>query len=115
MPSYRWAGSHAYRDHRNGRTIEPGDLIGQGVERIAAAHPQDVERVDAGTGADEYTDGPQSPHDVVAEYTVDELREYVADLPDIPTLRALREAEANQQHRTTALEAINTRIDELED
>jgi len=55
MP-YRWVGTHPYRDHRNDRVLEPGDTFE--AERIAAAHPQSVERVaadDEGGGDGEAT------------------------------------------------------------
>jgi len=46
--AYEWHGSHAYRDHANGREIEPGDeLPGDIADRLADAHPQDVRAVDA--------------------------------------------------------------------
>jgi len=48
MP-YEWHGSHAYRDHANGREIEPGDELPEDIaEQVADAHPHDVRAVDEG-------------------------------------------------------------------
>lgn len=45
--AYRWTGSHAYRDHANDRVIEPGaEIPADAAERIAAAHPHQVEEID---------------------------------------------------------------------
>jgi hypothetical protein len=117
VPSYRWAGAHPYRDHRNGRTIEPGGLIRQRAERIAAAHPQDVERIaDDTPGPDDWTAvATGTPPFAPGEHTVSELRDRVQEVDDADALRALRTAEADGGDRTTALDAIDARIDELED
>lgn len=119
----RWDGAHAYRDHANDRVIEPGEFIGDGAERIASAHPHDVERVtvdddgDAGdTGGDtveseapgsdeQYVESPFDPGD----HTVDELRDALENIPDDVTdaeLEALAEAERDGDNRTSALDAI---------
>jgi len=42
---YVWTGTHAYRDHANGRVVEPGEqLPGDIADQVAASHPQDVEK-----------------------------------------------------------------------
>lgn len=123
----RWDGAHAYRDHANDRVIEPGEFIGDDAERIAAAHPHDVERVtvdegdagdtggdeaesDAQTGGGEDVEPPFDPGD----HTVDELRDALDDIPDDvgnAELKALAQAEENGDNRTSALEAIQAALE----
>lgn len=50
-----------------------------------------------------------------ADLTVDELEERIADIDDVATLDALGQAEDEGKSRETALEAIDDRLDELED
>jgi len=39
-----WTGTHAYRDHASGRTIEPGEAIPEDcADRLAESHPRSVE------------------------------------------------------------------------
>jgi len=112
MSTYRWTGTHAHRDHREGRVIEPGDTFD--AERIAAAHPHDCEPVAddeaAGEGEDvdaeptEIADPPLNP----ADFAVDELRSALGDGGyDGSELDAIEAAERAGQERTTALDAID--------
>lgn len=62
-------------------------------------------------------DGP--PDDTVeaidpGDLTVSELSDVVADIDDADRLRALRNAEAGGKDRTTAKDAIDDRLDDLE-
>jgi len=119
MARYRWTGPHPHRDRRGGRVIEPGDTFD--VERIAAAHPDNVERV-AEDGADgenatdgddgdvdasgDETDAPLDPTD----HTVAELRDALGEAPfDGDALDAIAAAERDRAEgpRSTALEAID--------
>lgn len=60
--TYRWTGSHAYRDHANDRVIEPGDKIPEDIaDQVVDHHPHDVDAVeeagsDDGDGADSVSD-----------------------------------------------------------
>jgi hypothetical protein len=100
MARYRWTGQHPYRDHREERVIEPGDTFD--VERIAAAHPDNVERVDDTTAR------PSEPPIDPGAYSVAELRDHLADANyDEPALDAIAAAERGRDDRTTALDAID--------
>jgi hypothetical protein len=63
-------------------------------------------------------DGPPDRESTPAvdpgDLTVANLREAVADIDDAETLRAIRDAEADGKDRTTAREAIDARLAELE-
>ncbi|MDZ7730328.1 MAG: electron transfer flavoprotein subunit alpha/FixB family protein [Natrialbaceae archaeon] len=50
-----------------------------------------------------------------SDVTVDELREAVADIDSIEDLETIRDAEADGKNRTTALEAIDDRLEDLSD
>jgi hypothetical protein len=49
------------------------------------------------------------------ELTVGDLEARLADVDDAGTLRALRDQEASDKDRTTAIDAIDARLDNLED
>jgi hypothetical protein len=114
MGTYRWVGSHAYRDHANDRVIEPGDEFEE--DRIAEAHPYDVEAVDESRAGPADADDDAAADDVEAadppvdpsELTVDELEAELdeADWGD-SALQGLRDAEAAGKNRETALDAID--------
>ncbi|SNZ18163.1 hypothetical protein SAMN06269185_3273 [Natronoarchaeum philippinense] len=119
MADYRWVGAHAYRDHRNDRVIEPGEEIGDDAERIVAAHPHDVEQIDADdAGFESFEDGIETVRDAVsfdpAERTNDEIADLVEDIDNREELAAIRDLEQHEQNRSGALDAINDRLDELE-
>jgi|GEM_PF-6910401 len=99
MP-YRWVGTHPYRDHRNDRVIGPGGIFEN--DRIAEAHPQDVEHAD-GAGA---VAEPQSLPDP-ASFSVSELRDHLNDAGyGADALDRLAAAERDGKGRTTAIDAI---------
>lgn len=53
MTAYRWVGNHDYRDHAHGRVIEPGEELPTEIaERVARAHPHDVDEVTTTTHDD---------------------------------------------------------------
>jgi hypothetical protein len=117
---YRWVGAHAYRDHRNDRVIEPGEEIGEDAERIAAAHPHDVEEVDVeadDADAESFEEGIETVRDAVSfdpsDHTNDEIAELVEDIDNADELPAIRELEKHDQNRSGALDAIDERLDEL--
>lgn len=62
MSAYRWVGAHAYRDHANGRRIEPGDAVPADIaDAVADAHPDSVTAMpddpdDADSGTDDTDD-----------------------------------------------------------
>lgn len=93
MP-YRWVGTHPYRDHRNDRVLEHGDTFE--TERIAAAHPRNVERVDGDGGAGDATDTPSLAEETKAEL-YDRASEYDIEgrssMSKAELIDALRECE----------------------
>jgi hypothetical protein len=101
MARYRWAGPHPHRDRRTGRVIEAGDIVD--AERIVAAHPDKVERVDTDDGVTA-AEGVVDP----GAFSVAELRDHLADADyDEDDLDALAAAERDGDDRTTALDAID--------
>jgi len=64
-------------------------------------------------------DGPpdreQAPAVDPGDLTVANLRDAVADIDDAEALRAVRRAEADGKNRTTALDAVDARLADLED
>jgi hypothetical protein len=70
MTCYRWVGTHPYRDHRNDRTLDHGDTFDS--DRIAAAHPRSVERVETdadSADADETADDADDDVPSLADHT----------------------------------------------
>ncbi|WP_436933690.1 hypothetical protein [Halovenus marina] len=138
--SYRWTGTHAYRDHANDRVIEPGDEIPDGVaERIAAAHPHDVEEIEDEADGDDETEAeedvesadvdievPESLEDDVfgesgtlpfspSEHTVGEVEEKLADIDDPAAVFAIGSTEASADDRVGVREAVENRLGDLAD
>jgi hypothetical protein len=125
MVTYRWTGSHAYRDHAHDRVIDPGEELPADIaDRVVTSHPHDVEELDekdedetADVDTDDPADDETESDDVdphPGELTVTEIEERVADVDDREVLESIRELEANGDHRTTALEAIDARLDDLD-
>ena len=50
-----------------------------------------------------------------SEYTIDELRDELESIDDPGTLEAIRESESENENRTGALDAIDERLDAVED
>lgn len=50
-----------------------------------------------------------------ASNTIDELSEKIAEIDDVETLRALRNVEEEQKNRDGATDALDARINELDD
>jgi len=103
---------------------EEGDEL-EVHEGALESHPRTLERVDEG-GQDD-SDGVDETHAEAAageegtlpfnpeSHTNDELAEQVAEIEDTATLVALRNLETEQKDRTGAKEAIDERLDDLED
>lgn len=104
MAGYRWAGSHAYRDHLNGQVIGTGEELPESIaDRVAAAHPHDVEHVeeadDSGWSEDDW---------FAADYT--ERAAVVADGRVDAHLDAIEDCETSE----TVIDAVEQRRGELE-
>lgn len=79
--AYRWAGTHAYRDHANDRVIEPGEEIpADVVEQVAAAHPHQVEEVDEEPEADgDEPEGESEKRDMAGNVAGEDICGYEKD------------------------------------
>jgi len=100
---YRWVGAHAYRDHANDRVVERGEELPEDIaERVAAAHPHDVDVVEVddvpGWSEEAWLDG---------DYT--ERADAVADGRVDAHLDAIEDAETSE----TVIEAVEERREEL--
>lgn len=117
MPRYRWTGVGEFvvRLGREPVRVPSGETVD--VPEHVAAGWAELERVaDDTPGPDDWTAvATGTPPFAPGEHTVSELRDRVQEVDDADDLRALRTAEAEGEDRTTALDAIDTRIDDLED
>ena len=89
-------------------------------ERTLEAHPRTLERVDEAEGEPESADDadedaePLDPHP--QDLNVDELEKRVEDVTDVDLLKRIRKAEKEgDDPRSTAVHAIDDRLDELEE
>jgi len=124
MPRVRYAGGSTYTI-RNGPTFEDegdeADVDEETAERLTARPDFEVVDTDDDTVREE--DGP--PDETAgdsgtlpfnpADHTNDEIAEKVAEIDGEAALVALRNLEAEQKDRTGATDAIDDRLDELED
>jgi hypothetical protein len=120
MPRYKWQGADVFRDNRNDREIEPGEVV-ELDEHVAGPHPQFSEvEVEADEGDETAGEEPEgTPDESEAEdldapvdpaaHSVPELEDALADgdFSDAE-LDAIEEAERTDgSPRTTALDAID--------
>jgi hypothetical protein len=116
MSGYRWAGSHAYRDHANDQTVEPGEELPDDIaERVAGAHPRDVEAIEDGDdGTTEDGDGESDDiewsEEAWLEGDYSERAEAVADGRVDDHLDDIEDCETSD----TVIEAVEDRRAELE-
>lgn len=90
-------------------------------DRIVERHPNTLTPAadvgdsdgDADEDEDEITADDLDPHP--SELTVDELDDRVSDLDDAALLETIWDAEAESKNRDTALDAIDSRLNELEE
>jgi hypothetical protein len=115
MAEYRWTGSHAYRDHANDQTIEPGEeLPAEIADRVAGAHPTDVEGIeDDGDGDGDDTaaesDDIEWSEEAWLEGDYSERADAVADGRVDDHLDDIEDCETSDN----VIEAIEERRDEL--
>jgi DNA topoisomerase VI subunit B len=90
-------------------------------EWVIESHPQTLERVaptaSSETTAEQDADSEVDPDEIdphPTELTVDEIKERIADVDDVATLEAILELEERGENRSTATDAIENRIDDLE-
>lgn len=116
MSGYRWAGRHAYRDHANDQTIEPGEELPEDIaERVVSAHPTDVEAIEDdgdGEGDDtaEESDDIEWSEEAWLEGDYSERAEAVADGRVDDHLNAIEDCETSDN----VIEAVEDRRAELE-
>jgi len=106
--AYRWTGTHAFRDHANGRVIDPGEELPEDIaEQVASAHPHDVERIDDPPSGED-TDGAPAVEkwadwneddwlDLGYKQRVEDVREgrvdrHLEDIADIETSDTVEDA-----------------------
>jgi len=107
MSGYRWTGSHAYRDHANDQTIEPGEKLPDEIaERVAGAHPRDVEAIEDGDESDDI----EWSEEAWLEGDYSERAEAVADGRVDDHLDAIEDCETSEN----VIEAVEDRRAELE-
>lgn len=116
MSGYRWTGSHAYRDHANGRVVGPGEKLPDDItERVVESHPYDVEAIEDGGSED--TDAGDDGFDLDsflngnASYQVDGIES--GDVDD--HLSEIREGNAEENEYATVDEAVDERLAELDE
>lgn len=111
MPRYEWRGAGVFRDNRNDRDIEPGDVVE--LDAHVAGRQPEFTCVEADTGdsnSDDSDDAvgdvpPFHPEDRTVAEIQDTLDEY--HYPE-EALTALAEAEREGKNRETALDAIDS-------
>jgi hypothetical protein len=102
-----------------GEQYERGDTLTVS-KRELDRHPNSLEKIGEVTGEAEGEDVPDGPSGKLPflppEHSVSEIEERIAEIDDVEAVRALRNAEQQEQDdpRTTAVEAFDDRIDELE-
>lgn len=116
MSEYRWAGSHAYNDHANGRVVEPGEELPDDIaERVAESHPYEVEPIEGDTVPPEEGAGSGDEFDLdsfLGENASDQVNAIEGgDVDD--HLSAIREANAEENEYATVKAAVDERLAEL--
>ncbi|PSP80171.1 hypothetical protein BRC81_02985 [Halobacteriales archaeon QS_1_68_20] len=87
------------------------------LQQFAAAHdvaPDDLVVSQEGPPPDDEVAGSGTLPINPESHTVDDLREEIQTIDDAETLRALRNLEADQKNRETALDAIESRLADVE-
>ena len=118
MPRYEWHGASPFRDRRNDRVIEPGDVVELDTH-VAETQPEFARVEDDSGGGSERGDEPPdeaSPPFDPTDLTVGELESELSD-GDFSgaELEALATAEgADGSPRSTALEAIEATLADAE-
>jgi|GEM_PF-5806666 len=133
MATYRWTGDGRFRVGATGEEVAPGETVeldehaGDPNDELVRVE-EDTAEVEDETETDEADGVPQTTESdaadgggdaddertPLAEMTVDDIEDAVGNVDDIETLEAMRHDEADSKDRTTAIEAIDDRIDELE-
>jgi len=108
---------HEGKQYHRGDELEVPERAIEGwearLERVEEAAETEEEAVDEAEESTEIDVADIDPHP--SELTVDELQERVEGVDDVEKLEAIRQLEAGDDGgRTTALDAIDERLDELE-
>lgn len=94
------------------RTLAPVEEDG-GDQQVTLDDANGSDESDGSDGSDGSDDYEVDPHP--SDLTVAELRDRVGDVDDVGLLEAIHKAETDGEQRSTAIDAIEDRIDELED
>lgn len=109
MPRYEWRGADTFHDRRNGREIKPGTVVE--LDAHVAEPQSEFVRVETDTdeaGVVDESDADDAPPIDPTEYTVDELRDVLAEGGfDAETLDVIAGAERAGESRQTALDALD--------
>lgn len=93
-------------------TFELPDGVSRGwVRRFASSYGVDPEELIV----DDSKDGGNTPPIIASDATVDEIRDVVADIESADAVRFILEDEREGKARKTAISALETRLEELED
>jgi len=108
MPRYEWRGAGVFRDNRNDRDIQPGDVVE--LDAHVADRQPEFARVDADTGDsnadDDDVDAPLDPTDVTVTSLNETLDEADYSASELDAIEALERADGSP--RSTALDAIES-------
>jgi len=113
MPTARYtADGGAYRV--GGHHFEPGDE--QAVDAELAAYLADVDDFEVIGGEDDVReeDGPPDVPVLAEDATVAEIEDAIATIESADAIRYILEDERKGPNRTTAIDALEARLDELE-
>lgn len=115
MSEYRWAGTHAYNDHANGRVIEPGEELPDDIsERVAESHPYDVGAIDDEEEATDEEAGDTAAAEWSEEAWLEGDYEQRAEAVSGGRVDGHLEAIRNVETSDTVIEAVDERQAELD-
>jgi hypothetical protein len=107
MPRYEWRGAGVFRDNRNGRDIEPGDVVK--LDAHVAERQPEFARVDdtsASDSEDSSVDAPLDPTDFNVTNLDETLGEADFSASELDAIEARERADGSP--RSTALDAIES-------
>lgn len=117
MPVIRYTGGAVY-NIREGPRFEDGDeaeVNEDTADRLTDRHDFELVEDTDDEGVDMDGVEPETLPFNPREYTNDEVADQVEKIDDPETVRALYNLEVDQRDRTGATDAIESRLDELED
>jgi hypothetical protein len=105
-------GTHAEVDEDG--TFELPDGVSEGwVQRFASAHGVEADEIVVGDESEGSDD--EAPPILASEANVDEIEAAIERVESPESIRVILEDEREGKNRTTAVEALESRLDELEE